>query len=207
MIELHNCDCMEYMAKCEDNAFELAIVDPPYGIGMPVIEVGKWKRKIHDKRKNWDEKIPDENYFIELDRISANRIIWGGNYFIEYLHNTPCFIFWDKKNGDNFMSDGELAWCFFKTRARRFVYNHIQEYNSKIKRIHPTQKPVELYRWLLKNYAKPGDRILDTHLGSGSIAIACNEMGFDLVGCELDKDYFDAAKARIAKSSEQGRLF
>ena len=206
MIELHNIDCMKYLATLEDNAFELAIVDPPYGIGMAKgIEVGKWKRNIH-KTKDWDNKTPNAKYWQQLKRVSKNQIVWGGNYFIEHLNNTRCFIFWDKKNGSNFMSDGELAWTSFDSSARRFTYNHIEDHNKGIQRIHPTQKPVKLYEWMLMNYAKEGDRILDTHLGSGSIAIACHNLGFDFVGCELDTDYFEAAQKRLQQHQSQLRI-
>ena len=206
-IELINGDCMEGMKDYPDNHFELAIVDPPYGIEMAKgIEVGKWKRNIH-KTKDWDNATPTQEYFTELFRVSKNQIIWGGNYFIEYLKNTRCFIFWDKKNGNNFMSDGELAWTSFDSSVRRYCYNHIQDYNKGIDRIHPTQKPVDLYRWILQNYAKEGDEILDTHLGSGSIAIACYDMKFDLTGYEIDKDYFDAMTKRFENHKKQLQLF
>lgn len=205
--EVHLMDCMEGMKQYPDKHFDLAIVDPPYGIGMAKgIEVGDWKRKIH-KTKDWDEAIPPAEYFNELFRVSKNQVIWGGNYFIEHLRNTRCFIFWDKKNGTNFMSDGELAWTSFHSSVRRFVYNHIQEYNSGIDRIHPTQKPVALYKWLLKNYAKEGDKILDTHLGSGSSRIAAYDMGFDFTGYEIDKDYFEAQEKRFRQFTSQTKLF
>ena len=206
-MQITNEDNMKLMGRYEDNHFDLAIVDPPYGINMAKgVEVGKWKRKIH-KEKNWDNEIPKKEYFNELFRVSKNQIIWGGNYFIQHLKNTRCFIFWDKKNGDNFMSDGELAWTSFNSSVRRYQYNHIQEYNAGIERIHPTQKPVALYKWLLKNYANEGDKILDTHLGSGSIAIACHDLGFDLTACELDTDYYNAAMKRIEDHKKQLQLF
>lgn len=202
-----NEDCMDLMARYPDKHFDLAIVDPPYGIGMDKgIEVGKWKREIH-KKKDWDNKTPNKNYFNELFRISKNQILWGFNYYLEFLKNTRCLIVWDKKNGTNFMSDCELAWTSFNSSVRRFEYNHIQDYNKGIKRIHPTQKPIELYKWLLKNYAKEGDLILDTHVGSASSLIACEEMGFDYVGCELDKDYYDMACKRIEDYRKQLKLF
>ncbi len=203
MIELFNCDCMEYMATVPDKYFDLAIVDPPYGIGMAKgIEVGKWKRNIHTA-KDWDESTPTAKYWEQLFRVSKNQIVWGGNYFIEHLKNTRCFIFWDKKNGTNFMSDGELAWTSFNSSVRRYAYNHIQDHNKGIDRIHPTQKPIDLYVFCLENYAKKGQRILDTHLGSGSSAIAAHYFGVDFVGCELDKDYFEAAKARFDMATKQ----
>jgi site-specific DNA-methyltransferase (adenine-specific) len=207
MLKITNEDNMALMARYPDKHFDLAIVDPPYGIGMAKgVEVGKWKRNIH-KLKNWDNDIPPKEYFDELFRVSKNQIIWGGNYFIEYLKNTRCFIFWDKKNGTNFMSDGELAWTSFNSSIKRFIYNHIQEYNKGINRIHPTQKPIELYKWLLDKYAKPGDKILDTHLGSGSIAIACHDYNFDLTACELDTDYYNKAMDRINNHIKQQKLF
>jgi site-specific DNA-methyltransferase (adenine-specific) len=206
-LTITNEDNMALMARYPDNYFELAIVDPPYGINMAKgIEVGKWKRKIHNEKK-WDVEIPPKKYFNELFRVSKNQIIWGGNYFIEHLKNTRCFIFWDKKNGDNFMSDGELAWTSFDSSVRRFQYNHIQEYNAGIDRIHPTQKPVALYKWLLDKYAKDGDKILDTHLGSGSIALACHDYGFELTACELDTEYYEKAVERIKNHVAQQKLF
>ena len=209
MLELshvYNMDCMDALPDIRDNAFDLAIVDPPYGIGMPVIEAGKWKREIHDKQKKWDDAPPGIEYFVELQRVARNQIIWGANYFFEYLGSTPCVVWWDKKNGDNFMSDGELAWTSFGSKARRFVYNHIQDYNKGVDRIHPTQKPVDLYKWLLSNYAKPGDKILDTHVGSGSSIIACIDMGFDYMGFEIDADYYKAMQDRIYHFTRQGKL-
>lgn len=200
-------DCMEYMAGLPDKAFDLAIVDPPYGLGLPIACTGKWKRKIHEK-KDWDNFSPSQSYFDELIRVSKNRVIWGANHFISKIpFDSSCWIFWDKKNGENFMSDGELAYTSFKTAVRRFEYNHIQEHNAGIKRIHPTQKPVKLYEWLLTNYAKPGQRILDTHLGSGSSAIACNNLGFEMVGCELDPEYYQAACKRVEQATKQIRMF
>ena len=204
---IQNIDCMELLRITPDKFYDLAIVDPPYGIGLPIITAGKWKRKIHEK-KDWDSKTPDKKYFDELFRVSVNQIIWGANYFMsKIIFDSPCWIFWDKKNGTNFMSDGELAYTSFKTAVRRFEYNHIQEYNLKIDRIHPTQKPIKLYEWLLTNYAKAGDKILDTHLGSGSHAIACNNLGFKLMACELDKDYYEESIKRISQATAQQRLF
>ncbi len=232
--EVFNMDCMDGMKQYPDKYFDLAIVDPPYGIGMAKgIEVGKWKRKIHIT-KEWDNSIPKKEYFDELFRVSKNQIIWGGNYFIEYLKNTSCFIFWDKKNGTNFMSDGELAWTSFNSSVKRYAYNHIQDFNKGIDRIHPTQKPIDLYTFCLKNYAtcKECDgsgevaslsidcdvqtckscngnvpKILDTHLGSGSSRIACDKAGYDFVGFELDKDYFEAQEKRFKQYKSQLTLF
>jgi site-specific DNA-methyltransferase (adenine-specific) len=210
MIKLHNIDNMKYMAECDDNAFDLAIVDPPYGInadgGVGSSNLGESKKY----KSKWDDSIPEKRYFQEIKRVSKNQIIWGGNYFIDHLNNTSCFIVWDKDNTGNF-ADCELAWASFDTAVRKFKHRWngmLQEdMKNKETRIHPTQKPVALYKWLLKNYAKEGDIILDTHLGSGSIAIACHDMGFDLVGCELDKDYYDGAKKRLKNHTDQNTFF
>jgi site-specific DNA-methyltransferase (adenine-specific) len=198
---------MELMARYPDNYFDLAIVDPPYGIGFD--------NKIRDKKsKNWDDSIPNDSYFIELQRVSKNQIIWGGNYF-PYLWQNGCksFIFWDKDPSVETYSDGELAWSSFDVPAKRFYWawnglaDGIRGRNKQEKTIHPTQKPVALYKWLLDKYAKPNDKILDTHLGSGSIAIACHDYGFDLTACELDKEYFDKAMQRINNHTAQTKLF
>jgi len=201
-------DCMEYMATLPDNAFELAIVDPPYGIRAAdkPIAMGKWKRNIHQS-KNWDNSVPDKDYFGEVKRVSNNQIIWGGNYFLDYLSATRCFIVWDKNNGSNMMADCELAWTSFDSSVRKFTRSHIDDHNEGIGRIHPTQKPIKLYEWLLTNYATPGDRILDTHLGSCSSVIACLNMGYEITGCELDPDYFAAGVERVRNSQRQETLF
>lgn len=206
-----NEDNMELMARYPDNHFELAIVDPEYGIGAEQGYGQSNNKKIHDRGKKWDNKIPSDKYFDELFRISKNQIIWGGNYFIEHLKNTRCIIIWDKlQQGKNF-SDFEMAWTSFDLISKIVKIRYIENYEcniyNTIKRIHPTQKPVKLYEWLLMNYAKEGDKILDTHLGSGSIAIACHNLGFDLTACELDKEYFDAAMKRLEIHKSQQRLF
>ena len=204
---IHNQDCMEAMKEMTDNQFDLAIVDPPYGIGMDKnrnSNKGKNRFKIyHDT--NWDSKAPAKKFFDELIRVSKNQIIWGANHFISKIpYDSSCWIVWDKNNGDSDNADAELAWTSFKSAVRKYV-KHI---NSTYKnRIHPTQKPVALYEWLLMNYAKEGDTILDTHLGSGSIAIACHNLGFELTGYEIDKEYFEAAKKRIEQHKQQGRLW
>ena len=210
MIELLNCDCMEYMATVPDKYFDLAIVDPPYGIGVNV-SMGRRKgqeKSGYHKFAGGDIAPPEKAYFIELQRISKNQIIWGANHFISKIpFDSSCWLVWDKDNGDSDYSDCELAWCSFSSPVRKFKYRWagmLQE-NMKNKelRIHPTQKPVALYNWLLTNYAKKGQRILDTHLGSGSSAIAAHYFGVDFVGCELDKDYFEAAKARFDMATKQ----
>ena len=195
MIKLHNIDNMEFMATVPDKHYDLAIVDPPYGIGMGG---GKFGNSNVDFKQfaGEDTSIPDAQYFHELFRISKNQIIWGGNYMIEHLYPTSCFIIWDKVQPEQFtMAMAELAWSSFNTPAK--IYKQRVVGADKDGKIHPTQKPVALYKWLLKNYAKPGDKILDTHLGSGSIAIACYDMGFNLDGCELDAEYYQAAQSRL----------
>jgi site-specific DNA-methyltransferase (adenine-specific) len=213
-MKLINGDCMEYMKGLDDNSFELAIVDPPYGIGMSGGKIGGDKLGISKDYKNFagnDLCSPAPEYFLELKRVSKNQIIWGANHFISKMpFDSPCWIVWDKQNTGNF-ADSELAYTSFNTAVRnfRFTWNGMIQGDMKNKelRIHPTQKPVKLYEWLLSNYAKEGDRILDTHLGSGSSAIAAHYGGFDFTGCELDKDYFEAAKARIDRETSQIAMF
>ena len=203
-LELYNMDCMELMAQYPDKHFELAIVDPPYGIGDR-LEKGGGKLKntpmatLYRMSTRWDV-LPDEKYFEELFRISKNQIIWGGNYF--NLPASRCMICWDKLQAMPTLSAWELGWTSFDKPSK--IFSHV---STDLNRFHPTQKPVALYKWLLHNYAKQGDKILDTHLGSGSIAIACHQMGFDLVGSELDKDYFDAMQERIKRETAQQDLF
>jgi len=212
MIELHNVDCMEYLATLEDNAFELAIVDPPYGIGESGATNhtrGKLARaKKYKAFSGGDNSAPEELYFQELERVSKHQIIWGANHF--RARNSSAWVVWDKLNGATDFADAELAYTSFTIAVRVFRYRWqgmLQgDMKNKEQRIHPTQKPVKLYEWLLMNYAKEGDRILDTHLGSGSIAIACHNLGFDLVGCELDTDYFEAAKKRLKQHQSQLRI-
>ena len=197
MIELLNCDCMEYMATVPDKYFDLAIVDPPYGIGDK-FKGGKTGKMNFNEivNKDWD-KVPSDEYFNELQRVSKNQIIWGGNYF--NLPPTRCFIVWDKMISEDFsLAMAELAWTSFDKLAK--IYKLQVPKNGKI---HPTQKPVKLYEWLLMNYAKKGQRVFDSHLGSGSSAIAAHYFGVDFVGCELDKDYFEAAKARFDMATKQ----
>jgi len=202
MIEIHNIDCMEYMKGLDDNAFELAICDPPYGIGE---DGGKCRtrgsKKTNGVKKNWDKSKPNKLYFKELKRVSNNQIIWGGNYFADLLPASRCWLYWQKNMGGDF-ADGELAWTSFDKVLKQYTKR-----SETFNRIHPTQKPVKLYEWLLVNYAKEGDKILDTHLGSGSSAIAAHYGGFDFVGCELDEDYFKAASERIERETAQLDMF
>jgi len=204
-IKLYNADCMDIMKGFADKQFDLAIVDPPYGIGMDGGNVG-YKGFNNFKKKNWDKETPTKKYFDELFRISKNQIIWGGNYFD--LYPTRCFLIWDKGEGfkDRTYAEAELAWTSFDKNVRIFKRDPLAKGDYKGK-IHPTQKPVQLYKWLLKNYANEGDKILDTHLGSGSIAIACHDMGFNLTGIELDTDYYKAARQRIYEHQRQLCLF
>jgi len=205
MITMLNCDCMEYMSTLPDKAFELAIVDPPYGIGAGSMAQGKWVTSKMEK-KDWDKTPPDEKYFYELFRVSKKQIIWGGNYF--NLPPSRCFVIWDKGEGfkGRDFAECEQAWCSWDGNATVFKHDPLSngDYRGKI---HPTQKPVALYKWLLSRYAKPGDRILDTHGGSGSIAIACHDLGYDLTWMELDADYYAAACKRYQTHAQQATLF
>ena len=193
---------MLLMARYPDNYFDLAIVDPPYGLGDSVVNSGGRFARYENKNGNWDNETPTIEYFKELFRISKNQIIWGGNYF--ELPPTKCFLIWDKKQPqDVSFASCEFAWTSFNSVAKTFYFRPQGQEN----RFHPTQKPVALYKWLLDKYAKPNDKILDTHLGSGSIAIACHDYGFDLTACELDKEYFDKAMTRINNHVAQQKLF
>ena len=213
-IKLYNADCMEVMKTFKDKQFSLAIVDPPYGIGM---DKTHFKTKSSNSKptdynaKDWDSAIPNKEYFAELMRVSKNQIIWGGNYFVENLTNSSCWVVWDKDNGDSIHADCELAWTSFKTGVRKikWLWHGMRQQNmkNKEKRIHPTQKPVQLYKWILQNYAKEGDTILDTHFGSLSIGIACHDMKFDLTAIELDKDYYEQAKQRLINHQRQLTIF
>jgi site-specific DNA-methyltransferase (adenine-specific) len=209
MNQLYLMDCMVGMAQMPDKYFELAIVDPPYGIGIDgqkehINKNPKYSRKHHEK-KNWDLSIPNAEYFRELERVSANQIVWGGNYFVEHLHKgTKGWIVWDKGQHGLTMSDCELAYSSFGCPTRVVVINRVELLKDGT--IHPTQKPVALYKWLLTNYAKPGDKILDTHVGSASSLIACHDMGFDYMGFEIDKDYWQAATRRLEQHKAQVRL-
>lgn len=203
-------DCMELMKALPDKAFQLAICDPPYGIGANKMTLGNGKTKIFRGSDDWDKCAPPSEYFKELQRVSVNQIIWGANHFTETFHkNSPCWIFWDKGTGDNDFADGEYAYTSFQTHARKFFLSWVGA-NAKDKnesRIHPTQKPIELYAWLLHNYAHKGDRILDTHLGSGSSRIAAWQAGYNFLGTEIDQDYFKAQEERYISYSSQMKLW
>ena len=198
-IRITNEDNMALMARYPDGYFDLAIVDPPYGID--IMNSGT-KFKKYSKKK-WDNEIPNQLYFNELKRVSKNQIIWGGNYF--NLPPTRCFLIWDKKQPEAVsFASCEYAWTSMNGGSKTF-YLRVQ--NADGFRIHPTQKPVALYKWILDKYAKPNDKILDTYLGSGSIAIACHDYGFDLTACELDKEYYDKAIKRIQNHAAQQKIF
>ena len=215
MIQITNEDNMQLMSRYEDNHFDLAIIDPPYGIDINNQSQGKGggvAKKIEYTKKDWDKQPPTEAYFKELIRVSKNQIIFGANHFISKIpFDSSCWIVWDKDNGATDFADCELAWTSFNTAVRKFkwLWSGMLQQNMKHKqkRIHPTQKPIELYRWILMNYAKQGDKILDTHLGSGSIAIACHEEKFDLVACEKDKEYFKNAEKWLNETQMQTKLF
>ena len=208
-ITITNEDNMELMSRYPDNYFELAIVDPPYGIGIDkAMNANKGKQGFNEYHStNWDNSKPDKNYFNELKRVSKNQIVWGGNYFTEFLEDKMCWIVWDKKQDNFSFSDGELAYTSFNTKLKFFRCSRSYATSSEGGRIHPTQKPIKLYEFLLMNYAKEGDKILDTHLGSGSIALACHNLKFELTACELDKEYYLAAWRRIEQHAAQQRMF
>lgn len=199
-------DCMDYMRGLPDKAFDLAIVDPPYGINFAKKHTGKgW---IQRESKEWDLQAPQEEYFSDLFRVSKNQIVWGGNYMTPFLPASQHWIFWDKGQRNFSLADGELAFTSFNKALRVFEMSRGAALAESVeKRFHPTQKPVKLYEWLITNYAKPGQRILDTHLGSMSSVIACLNMGFEIVGCELDADYFKSGVERVRNSQKQQKLF
>lgn len=212
-ITITNEDCMDLLKRTPDKFYDLAICDPPYGIDMD-----NQKVRVKPKRPNsylragqnqykdsdWDKEIPTKEYFNELQRVSKNQIIWGANYFCEFIPNGKGWIYWDKQMGDNNFSSGEFAYQSIQVKSSSLSMPSMRVSGT---RIHPTQKPVALYKWLLDKYAKQGDKILDTHLGSGSIAIACHDYGYELTACELDKEYYDKAIQRIKNHVSQLKLF
>ena len=204
-------DCMDVMAELGEKEIPLAIVDPPYGIGMArefsIDTKNGVRARPRIEAKDWDDTKPTQEYFDELFLVSNNQIIWGGNYFIDFLYNTSNIIIWDKCNHLETFADAEIAWCSIKKPCKIFKYDNKGWNTKETSKIHPTQKPVALYKWLLSRYAKPGDRILDTHGGSGSICIACHDLGFPLVWIELDKDYYTDAVKRFKTHASQQELF
>ena len=216
-MNITNEDNMVLMSRYPDNYFDLAIVDPPYGIGINKMNYtqstkgGVAKRRDYSSVGDWDKATPNQSYFKELQRVSKNQIIWGGNYF--NLPLTKSWLIWDKRTQDKYsndFADCEMAWNSFDKPAKiyRYLWSGMLQGNMKDKqqRIHPTEKPIKLYEWLLMNYAKEGDKILDTHLGSGSIALACHNLKYDLTACELDTEYYDAAMKRINNHKKQLKL-
>jgi len=212
-IELYNCDNMELMARYPDNYFDLAIVDPPYGIHDKLCRKDSPKNKSKFNtlyyEKQWDKNRPSKEYWEELKRVSKNQIIFGANYFVEFLSVSRGWIFWDKM-GDGMSSvNNELIYTSFDISIKTFKRCHGMDkgFLADHKVFHPTTKPQKLYKWILDKYAKPNDKILDTHLGSASIAIACHDYGFELVACELDKEYYDKALQRVKNHISQTKLF
>lgn len=208
--DLYNADCIEAMKEFPDNFFDLAIVDPPYGIGIDgqkecICKNPKHNHKYHEK-KEWDKSIPNKEYFTELFRVSKNQIIWGGNYFVQHLdEGHKGWIVWDKGQHGLTMSDCELAYSSFDSPTRIIVMNRVELLRDGT--IHPTQKPIKLYSWILGNYAKKGDKILDTHAGSASSLIACHRSGYSAWGFEIDPEYYEKAKQRLDKELAQVTVY
>ena len=222
-ITITNEDNMALMARYPDNYFDLAIVDPPYGIGADEAQNNAAEQRIKAngkskagkgyklyKKSEWDNDIPNAEYFKELQRVSKNQIVWGGNYMTEHLPPSMGWIIWDKGQRGFSLADGEMAWTSFNKAMRIFEFSRagcIKSNNTMTEKFHPTAKPFELYKYCLDKYAKQGYKILDTHLGSGSIAIACHDYAFELTACELDKEYYDKAIERIKNHVSQQKLF
>lgn len=207
-LDLRNMDCMKLMSEFPDKYFDLAIVDPPYGIGANRMTLGNGKKKIFRGSSDWDDSIPSKEYWDELFRVSKDQVVWGANHMIEYLKPTSSWLFWDKGTCENDFSDGELAWTSYGGALRKITKSWVgANAKDECNRIHPTQKPIYLYGWILNKLAQKGDKILDTHLGSGSIAIACHDYKFDLTACEIDKQYFDSTMKRISNHVSQTVLF
>jgi site-specific DNA-methyltransferase (adenine-specific) len=200
-----NEDCVQGLKRFADNHFDLAIVDPPYGIGMDGGNVG-YKGFNNFEKKDWDKEIPSNEYFAELFRVSKNQVIFGGNYF--GLPPTRCYLVWDKGEGfyNRTYAECELAWTSFDANTCKIKYDPLAKGDYKGK-IHPCQKPVTVYDWILQKYAKPNDLILDTHLGSGSSRIAANKGGFNFIGFETDKEYYEKQEKRFKNFTAQQRLF
>lgn len=203
-ISLIHGDCLQALKSYGDNHFKVAIVDPPYGINAGKMTMGSGKHKF-SKDKDWDSAIPTAEYFAELFRVSENQIVWGGNYFTEHLPPTPHWLLWDKKNPNLSFAEGELAWVRKGKNLR--IFKHYSAMVEEGGKIHPTQKPVKLYRWVLDNYTSEGDLILDTHLGSGSIAIACHQMKRNLIAYEIDAEYYEKACKRFEEQTRQMALW
>lgn len=213
MKDFLNIDCMECLKTCSDNYFDLAIVDPPYGVGEDGLKNHSRSNSAKAKAyipKEWDKSTPARKYFTELIRVSKNQIIWGANHFGN-MPPSSSWIVWDKENGNNDFADAELAYTSFNSAVRIFKFRWAGMLQGDMKnkeiRIHPTQKPIQLYKWILRNYAKPTDKILDTHVGSGSSLIAFEDFGCEYVGYEIDKDYYEDASKRLANHKSQLKMF
>jgi len=212
--EVYLMDCVAGLRHYPDNYFDLAVVDPPYGIDIAEKLANGWVSKAGGTKfeaKDWDKYTPTQEYWDELFRVSKNQIVWGGNYFMSKIKkDSPCWIFWDKNNGDSLFADGEMAWTSFDSPVRLAKIHwcgSAAKHETGQNKIHPTQKPIKLYDWLLMKYAKQGDLILDTHLGSGSSRIAADKAGLNFVGFEIDEEYFNAANKRFDNFKSQTRLF
>lgn len=208
--DVRNMDCMDFMKQFPDKFFDLAVVDPPYGIKVTKMTLGNGKKKVFRGLSNWDAAAPGEDYFKELMRVSKNQIIWGANHFISRISkDSSCWLVWDKGTGDNDFADCELAWTSLDKPVRKFFKSWVGN-NAKEKgeeRYHSTQKPIALYAWIFEKFARGGQKILDTHLGSGSSRIAAYHAGLDFYGCELDKEYFDKANERFEKEIHGVEVF
>ena len=207
--EVYLMDNIELMKHYPDKYFDLAVVDPPYGIGANKMTLGNGKEKVYRGENDWDNQPPPLEYFYELFRVSKNQIVWGANHFISRMpYDSSCWIFWDKGTGSNDFADGELAWTSFDKTVRKYFKSWVGA-NAKdgLKRIHPTQKPISLYDWIYQNYATEGMRILDTHLGSGGSRIAANKMKMNFVGCETDERFFNEQNKRYEEFVSQARLW
>ncbi len=206
--EVFNEDCIALMKRYPDKFFDLAVVDPPYGIGANKMQLGNGKKKIYRGESDWDNAIPTAEYWEQLFRVSKNQIVWGGNYMTEYLKPTSAWLFWDKGTGENDFADGELAWTSYNGALRKITKSWVGA-NAKdgLERIHPTQKPIYLYDWIFNRFAKEGNLILDTHVGSGSSRIAAHKNKLHFVGFEIDKGYFEAQEKRFNAVISQQTLF
>jgi site-specific DNA-methyltransferase (adenine-specific) len=201
-------DCTEALKRFSDGYFDIAVVDPPYGIGANKMQLGNGKKKIYRGEADWDNAIPTAEYFEQLFRVSKNQIVWGGNYMTEYLKPTSAWLFWDKGTGENDFADGELAWTSYNGALRKITKSWVGA-NAKdgLERIHPTQKPIYLYDWIFNRFAKEGNLILDTHVGSGSSRIAAHKNNLHFVGFEIDKGYYEAQEKRFNAVISQQSLF
>lgn len=201
-------DCIEALKRFSDGYFDIAVVDPPYGIGANKMQLGNGKRKIYRGEADWDNAIPTADYWEQLFRVSKNQIVWGGNYMTEYLKPTGAWLFWDKGTGENDFADGELAWTSYNGALRKITKSWVGA-NAKdgLERIHPTQKPIYLYDWIFNRFAKEGNLILDTHVGSGSSRIAAHKHKLHFVGFEIDKGYYEAQEKRFNAFVSQQTLF